>query len=140
MNLNKCTHIGDFTKYEKELKVSHSSLFLKSSISTSDKNIIINAKSLISKYYDIIIKNTISVTLSDTDYLRYRYNPKLYCYEKYGTTELWSLLLKVNNMTSVTEFTSKSFTAFSSKILDVINEVLILENDNIKDNEYELDL
>lgn len=137
---NQVTKLSDYAEYSKSLKISHDKMHLKSKITTSDSNLItVNSTSLPNKYWEYIMKNCYKITLSDEDYITYRYQPKMYCFHRYGTTELWSLLLKVNNMTSVTEFKSRSFLEFNDNIFEILNEILILEDGNIQLNKKDLE-
>lgn len=133
--LNSVNRISEFASYANNLEISHAKMHLKSKLDFGKDNIVIvNSDSLPNKYWDYILSQTYKVNLTDHEYLTYRYQPKLYCYDKYGTTELWSLLLKVNNMTCAAEFNTKSFLGFYDDIFTVINEILILEDGNIAVN------
>lgn len=133
--LNQCNNISDFAEYARSLKLSYDKLHLKSKLQVdSDKTMVVNTTCILNKYYDIVMSHTKVVTLSDANYLAYRFQPKLYCYNKYGTTELWGLLLKINNLTSASEFDLKTIRVFTADIFDVLNEILILERDDIQAN------
>ena len=68
--------------------------------------------------------------------MKYRYQPKMFCNDIYGTTELWGLLLKINNFNSIVNFNSKHIKVFGNNIFAVLNEILINEKENIlKNNE-----
>lgn len=136
MKLSEVSTIRDTIRYGKDLDITHEKLFYKSTINTvkTNRKIIVNHESVINKYYYIFLKYTYEVDLTDIEYLHYRYQPKLFCYETYGTTELWSLLLKVNNLTSCREFTLQKLRIFDLNILDIINEILILESDEMEKN------
>ena len=134
LDLNNYNTIGSLNKYVKQLELSHGKLFFKSLITSGDHEIIVNSSSLVNKYYDYVSANTYTITLSDKEYLKYRYQPKLFCYEVYGTTELWAVLLKINNHTSVSEFNSKTIKVFGERIFNVLNEILITENEAILEN------
>lgn len=69
--------------------------------------------------YDIIDYNIIDdylpelklisrqVELSDMEFLRYVYKPKLLAYDLYGYSELFFIILKLNNLCSVKDFNIK---------------------------------
>lgn len=46
----------------------------------------------------------IRIKLSDLEFDKYKYRPKLLCYDIYGNTELYFILLAINDMCSVKEF------------------------------------
>lgn len=126
--------IGSLSEYIDQLDITYSKLFLKSLIISGDNTLIVNSTSLSNKYYDYIMKNTMTLELSNSEYMKYRYQPKLFCYDIYGTTELWFLLLRINNFTSISEFNSKKIKVFSGSIFNVLNEILVNENTNILEN------
>lgn len=129
--LQDCTTITSFKPYEKKLDISYAKTFLKTVIPSDDTKLIVNHTSLPNKYFDYISDIVTSVTMTDEEYIKYRYQPKLFCYNYYGTTELWALLLKVNNMTSAIEFNKKNIKVFSQEIFSLLNEIFILEKENI---------
>ena len=134
-DINNYPTIGSLYTYNKQLDFSHDKMYLKSLVKSNDNTLIINYTSLANKYYDIILRHCYNLTLSDMEHARYRFQPKLFCYETYGTAELWSLLLKVNHWTSVTQFDAKTFRAFRPTIFEVINDILVRSADDINDNE-----
>ena len=131
--LKSCVHISDFKEYSTSLDISHSKLHLKTRLSfSSDYNFIINGSSITNKYYPKILAVCYDRTFNDLEFLQYKFQPKKYCYDEYGTTELWSLLLKINNMTSAMEFTKKTIKVFDGdRLIEILNDILILEANNI---------
>lgn len=136
--LKDCNTIQDLVNYEKTLNISHNGMFYKTSIVDKDGNImILNSLSLLDKYYDFLSNEIISVDLSEDEYAEYRMNPKLLSYKLYGTTELWSMILSINNLTSAAEFTLKKINVFTSEIFNLLNEILILEEKKLNKNKKE---
>lgn len=131
-----CTTLEDFDGYDESLKISHKGLHLQSAVlnKANNKRVILNHISLINKYYYALMEHTMEITLSNEEYMKYIYQPKKYCFDTYGTTELWSLLLKVNGMSSSIEFNTKKLRVFTSDIFQVLNEILILEKEEIEKN------
>lgn len=138
-SITSIDNIGDFGDYGKKLDLSHGGLFWKSSIDSNKLKIIINSTSIVDRYYDYILKESYVDTFTEKEYMRYRYRPKLFCYNTYGTTEIWSLLLKINNWVSVSEFNARTIRLFRPSIITVLNEILILENDNIIKNKISVE-
>lgn len=132
--------ITEIISFGESLDFSHAKLHLKAKFTAdSDSHtVILNYESLLDKYTDLINKHVTSVTLSDADYAKYKYQPKLLCYDTYGTTELWSSILRINNIMSASQFTLQTLKMFTSDIFDVINEIFILEEDTIRDNNAEV--
>ena len=97
--------------------------------STSDKKIEIPFESLISKYKYILSDIIITVDLDNKLSRQYLYNPKLLSYDLYGTVELWSELLRLNNWSSIVEFKPVKIKIYDPRRLkSFLNEILILEN------------
>lgn len=77
------------------------------------------------KYYDIIKQNSHLVEFTDERVFNsIIYSPRRLSLVLYGTTDLWHLLLWINNMKSNTEFTKKKIYIFDPEKLDLINDIL----------------
>lgn len=138
MKITKCSTIDDIIKYGNSLPISHDKIHLKSSLKdTMGNNVIVNYSSFVNKYIDFLQPIIVEVTLTDNEYEKYKFQPKFLSFDMYGTTELWSSILLLNNLSSATEFTKKKIKLFTKDIFTFLNEILILEDDNIKDNKKE---
>ena len=138
MKITKCSSIDDMIDYGKTLTISHDKLYLKNKIIDSEGNTtIFNYSSLLDKYIDNLKPYIVDITLTDEEYKKYMYQPKTLSFELYNTTELWSIILKINNILSISEFNLKKLKLFTMDIFKVINEILILEEENIKTNKNE---
>ena len=89
-------------------------------------------------YHNILNPYIVSVTLSENDYYKYYQKPKLLSYDLYGTPELWSGILYINNMVSVANFTSRTIKVFNNKIFDALEEIMTIYNDDITNNKKEV--
>ena len=140
-SLNTYNTISSLLNYERKSDITYNKLFLKSKIEKDDgTSLIVNSTSFANKYREYILQHTYTKTFTDAELIKYRYSPKLFCYDEYGTVELWGLLLSVNNMTSCTEFKKKTFKAFNDSIFEVINEILVVEEDRINKNNSDVGL
>ena len=59
-----------------------------------------------------------SVALSDEEFEKYKYRPKLLCYDIYGNGELAFIILLINDMYSVKQFTSKKLKLPTKEMMD----------------------
>ena len=134
LKFTQCRTLSDFKTYVDNVEISYPKTFLKGVVQSGDTNLIVNYTSLLNNYMDYIKDITTQVTMSETELIKYKYNPKLLCYDLYGTVELWGLLLKVNNMTSVLDFKTNKINVFSHQIFSLLNEIFILEKNNITNN------
>ena len=85
-------------------------------------------------YRGLILNNCIKVKMSDKKLNRYRYRPKLLSYDLYGTTDLWHLILWINNMYSVTQFNESSIYIFNPDKLNLLVRIINNETEDIIDN------
>jgi hypothetical protein len=137
-SITKCNTIQDLIDYGKSLDISHDKLHFKAKIENTDGSVtIINYTSILDKYMDYLLPVTKVVTLNDQEYAKYKFQPKLLSFEMYGTTELWSLILRINNLTSAAQFTLKTLKLFTTDVFEILNEIIILEGDEINKNRTE---
>lgn len=59
---------------------------------------------IINDYIDELDNIAVNVTLSDSEFNKYVYKPKLLAYDIYGSTELYFVILAMNNICNVKEF------------------------------------
>lgn len=86
-------------------------------------------QSLVDKYRDVLEKIVISVNLDDRLSRHYLFKPKLLSYDLYGTVELWSEILRLNHLTSMTQFKLSNIKIYDPyQLKTYLNEILILEN------------
>ena len=135
MQLHNVNKLSRFKEYENDLDFSHNKLQSKSIVSLpQSKHIIVNTTSLANNYIYHLRQNCLDIVLTDEEIEKYRYQPKKFCHDRWDDTELWSLLLKINNMPSYIDFNLKKIKIFSERTFDTINELLILEQGNIDRN------
>lgn len=136
MAVNPKSTIQDVISAGKELKLCNRELSLKQVLTNSaDEKFIVNITNLFERYYEILLDNSVIVVLTDEEYLKYRFKPKVLSYDLYGTKELHYLLLRLNYVYSVINFDFKELRVFNTNILELLNEIMVLENDNYIDNE-----
>ena len=93
---------------------------------------------LYEKYRGIILENCIKITMSEEVFNAYKYRPKYLSLKLYGSTDLWHLLLWINNLTSVTQFNKKTIYVFDPDAIDIIDSIIAIESDNIKYNKEKM--
>ena len=126
----------------KSHRITEKSLGIQSMVKIDDDNyVIMNTRSLASRYRKELQKNSTLFKLSDFDAHKYEYRPDLFCYDYYGTTEMVPFILLVNNMVSKMDFTNltKGVYILSKDIADTLNEILIKEERTIRLNRAEID-
>ena len=118
----------------KSVDFSHSNFQLK----IKEDDIIHPYASIYSLYGSILEPYIIKKTLSDEDYLKYYQKPKLLSYDLYGTPELWSGLLYINNIVSVADFKKKTIKVFTNDIVKVIDEIRTIYYDDFNNNKNQV--
>lgn len=88
-----------------------------------------NWDSIIDKYRDILLGHTHEVVLTDREMEDYRFQPRAFCQDFYANADLWSVLLRINNMLTSTDFNRKRFLALGPRFTDTLNEILSIEDD-----------
>lgn len=115
----------------KGLTISESKIAFREKI---DDEIIIRQDNVLTRYRRVLKPYLTTKELTDDEYIKYKCQPGLLCYDLYGTPELATSLLFFNNMSSVTEFTKRSITIFKPDILTVVNELMSLNNKDLVAN------
>ena len=118
----------------KNTAFSHSEFQFK----VKNDDVIIPYASIFSKYHHILTPYIITTTLNDYDFHRYYQKPKLMSDELYGTPELWSALMYINNIVSVANFTKRRLKVFNTNIVDIIQEIMTIYNDDLTNNKNEV--
>lgn len=92
-------------------------------------NIKYNIYNVSSDYIDEIISEyCVNVQLTDDQLAKYIYRPKLLCYDVYGSQELYYLILIINDICSVKEFTKKSLKLPTRTTMPVICKAIMNAN------------
>lgn len=81
-------------------------------------NIIYPIKNIIDDYTDELNELLVDVVMSESEFLRYRYRPKLLAFDIYGNAELDFLILAMNGVCNMKEFDSRSIKLIKNKDLD----------------------
>lgn len=132
-NIQSVVYMSEWRKYDKHTPLSYSHFHLKAKLNHNG-SMIVNTEFIPTKYFDLIKRDAKTVTLSDVEFIEYKFQPKKYCYDRLGSVELWPILLRLNNMCSAAEFTYQTFKVPGPNIMSVLNEILILESNNIDKN------
>lgn len=133
--------LSDLITTQMNQDINNSLLYTKEIIESSnrDRAIIILKDNLLDKYRQEIIKSRILVSLTAVEKSQFYYQPKLLCHQLYHHTELWKILLEINEMKSVTEFCQEMIYVMSPGTIErIFLEILNLEESTKDQNESEL--
>ena len=84
------------------------------------------------KYRDYLSKHMRQRYLTEKDCAKYRFRPKTFSYDMYGSVEFWNDILVLNNCTSIRDFQpapNRPVRYYDPSYLKTyINEILIIES------------
>lgn len=99
-------------------------------IDTRD-NIEYDTYNILSDYIDVIREEyCIKVILSDDEMMRYMYRPKLLCYDIYGNGELAFIIMEINDMINVKDFTKNKLLMPRKAVMAQLVKYLFNSNKN----------
>lgn len=135
--LNDST-ISDVVDIGKNKNINHANLHFKMGYDgNDDTRRVYNMASVIDMYRDILLRNMIPVELTDKEMEYYRFKPRSYCQDLYNDKELWSTLLRLNNMVTSVDFVRKKFLSFGPNFVKILNEIMTIEDDRLMASEIE---
>jgi hypothetical protein len=114
-------------------RMEHVTKYGDASFLERDKNILYVVKNVIEDYIPDLKEMALKVVLTDDEYLKYQYNPKRLAYDVYGATELYYIILMLNNIGSIIDFNTK--TLLMMKRLELFNSlasIMLTEGKDIK--------
>lgn len=96
------TTIEDFVESGENISISYQHL---SFLRVLDNGTSLSMLNVISDYIDEIRNVCVNVSLTQQQQFKYFYKPKLLCTDIYGNPELYYIILLINGITDVKEFT-----------------------------------
>lgn len=99
-------------------------------------NIEYSVHNIIHDYMEEIEPYLQTVTLSDSEYRKYKYKPRLLAYDLYGSTDLYFLIMIFNNICDVKNFDIRKIKLLSRANLSIINKIFITEKEYLDKNRY----
>lgn len=103
--------------------------------------ILFTIKNLLDDYIDELLDICVEVTLSKEDQIKYEYRPWLLAYDVYDNSELYWLLMLVNDIPTPNEFEniSKLKLPYSEPLNEMLSEILESESEYISKNRSEVE-
>lgn len=105
--------------------------YTKFSLLTNLSNIQIPSQNIIFDYMDEMEKLAVNVYLTEAEYQKYKYKPKLLSYDIYGTTEAYFVIMALNNIIDVRDFTMKKLKMLKRDALDFVLGSIYTANENL---------
>ena len=96
-NVSKSYTIKQFISFQSSDPVTYSalSLWVKS---ISDENIIYSYDNILYDYLDELKMISYNIEMTNEEFRKYKYKPKLLAYDIYGATELYFIILAINGI------------------------------------------
>ena len=143
MDLGLNRTIRDQANRESQVHLTNASLSFQEVLKVkSDTALKINQINVYNDYMHFVKKECILVSFKSTSAKKYAYKPKSLAYSFYGNTELYTLILRLNHIYSVSEFTEEKLMGGliipTTGIISLLDEVLIKEKNPINRNLVEV--
>lgn len=91
-------------------------------------------------YIKELKEKAVLVAMSDNDYIKYKYKPKLLSYDLYGTTELYFVIMILNGICNIKDFSKRKVVLLRrSDMFDLLNDIYTAESSYIQYNRAHLD-
>lgn len=95
---------------------------------------------IIYDYMNELLESAVEYELTDDEYVKYRYKPKLLAYDLYGSTEIYFVIMALNGMCNIKDFTKRKLKLlYRSRLIELLNEIYSAESEYIKYNRLHLD-
>lgn len=106
----KTSTISEFISFKNSDELSYNNL----SFRDTYDSIIYPIKNIIDDYIDELMELTVSVTLNDVEYLKYKYKPKILAKDIYNNAELDFIILRINGICNMKEFDMRTMRLIKS--------------------------
>ena len=101
---NQSSTIEEFISFKDDTTISYNNL----SFRERYDNISYPIKNIIDDYFDELMELTKEVTMNETEFIKYKYRPRLLANDIYENPDLDFLILAINNICNMKEFDSKT--------------------------------
>lgn len=128
-NKNEISTVGDF------IESGTTELLTYYNLSTVQQigDIIYSVDNVIYDYLDELKHLSLTVEMTDLEYIKYKFRPELLSYDLYGTTELYFVILAINGLYTPKEFTIKTLKLLPKDLaIEVVNTIYNTEESYLK--------
>ena len=120
------------------LTLTYSKLNTQKVLAVGGDGLVINFLTRLNKYRYPLEQYIQVFNMTEEDYRKYRFRPKVFSYDIYGTVELASLILCLNGFVSVAEFNAKQIKYYDPSIKSALLEILNKERKTIMEETNEV--
>lgn len=130
----KTYKVEDFIDMQENDSFTYSTMALYMQ-SIVDKTIVYSSDNVLYDYLEEIKSKAVDYTFSDSEYMKYKYRPKLLAYDIYGSTELYFVILAMNNTCNIKDFNKRTIKMlYKSDMSDLLNAIVSAEKNRISLN------
>lgn len=127
--------IEEFVELGNTDDITYNNFAILATSTDRDSSVLLPENNVIYDYIKEIKEKCVELEFSDEDVIRYRYNPKKFCYHVYGHTELYFIILAINNMCSFKDFNKKKIKVlYKSDLINLMDQISSAESDYIDKN------
>lgn len=126
----QASSLTEFINLGKDIKITYNNYSIKSKIG----NLNYPVHNIIYDYIAEIKQKRILVTLSDEEYLKYKFKPRLLAYDIYGNGELYFIILAINDIIDIKDFDFKKIFMLKKEDIAIINKIYIAEKKYLTEN------
>ena len=100
--------------------------------SYNGEHIIYSSDNSIYTYLDEMKDRSVIYTFSDEEFRKYQYRPKLLAYDLYGATELYFIILALNDTCNIKDFNKRKVRLmFRQDLSDILSQIFNAESNRL---------
>lgn len=131
MRVTETYTIEQFIRNSSDI-ITYDNLSIIDKMNSGDTMVIYN---VLNDYMDDLLDKALDIQLTAEDKIRYTYKPKLLAYDVYGATELYFIILLMNNICDVREFNMDTVKLLKKEdLIDMLSLIYNSENPSIIKN------
>lgn len=86
-------------------------------------------------YTSDILKAAVTVELNDKEYIKYRFKPRLLCYDTYGSQDIYYIILLLNNICNIRDFNMRKIKMLKSSDMEyLLSSIYNAEHEYLTNN------
>lgn len=106
-----------------------------------DKTVIYSSDNVLYTYLKELKSYSIKYTFTEDEYYKYRFRPKLLAYDIYGSTELYFIILALNDMCNIKDFNKRTLNLlYKSDLSDLLSQIMETETNRLSLNRKAIEL
>ena len=99
-----------------------------------NNDVYISAHNIFHDYKQELLEQSVFVTLTDSEYYDYMYQPRQLAYNLYGYTDLYFVLMILNDICDIKDFNFKKVRVLHPDSIDILGRIINAEENYINKN------